>query len=64
MVAVFPANIYQYTHGATMVGAGPEGPLPLEYHYARLAVQVLLLGVLSLLSKGRGRDRVGAEEGA
>ena len=64
MVAVFPANIYQYTHGATMAGAGPDGPLPLEYHYARLAAQVLLLSALSLLSRGRDRDRVEAEEGA
>ena len=41
-----------------MVGAGPDdGPLPLEYHYARLAIQVLLLSVLSLLSKEEGRTR-------
>ena len=64
MVAVFPANIYQYTHGATMAGAGPEGPLPLEYHYARLAAQIVLLGALSLLSKGRDSDRVETEENA
>lgn len=64
MIAVFPANIYQYTHGATMAGAGPDGPLPLEYHYARLAAQVLLLSALSLLSRGRDCDRVEAEEGA
>jgi len=51
MVAVFPANIYQYTHGAVMVGAGPDGPLPLEYHYVRLAVQIVLLSALSLISK-------------
>ena len=38
-----------------MVGAGPDGPLPLEYHYARLAIQIVLLSVLSLLSKEEGR---------
>lgn len=55
MVAVFPANIYQYTHGAVMVGAGPDGPLALEYHYVRLVVQIVLLSLLSLLSKEEGK---------
>ena len=55
MVAVFPVNVYQYTHGAIMVGAGPDdGPLSLDYHYVRLALQVLLLSALSLLSKEEG----------
>lgn len=40
-----------------MVGVGPEGPLPLDYHYARLAIQIVLLSVLSLLSKEEGRTR-------
>ena len=58
MVAVFPANIYQYTHGAIMVGAGPDdGPLALEYHYVRLAVQIVLLSILSLLSKEEGKSK-------
>ena len=61
MVAVFPANIYQYTHGAIMVGlpgpetGAPDGPLPLDYHYVRLAVQIVLLSLLSVLSKEEGK---------
>ena len=55
MVAVFPVNIYQYTHGAIMVGAGPDGPLDLSYHYVRLALQIGLLVALELLSKEEGR---------
>ena len=64
MVAVFPANIYQYTHGALMEGIGPatDGPLPLEYHYARLAIQIALLGLLSLLSREEGRVPTAREE--
>lgn len=46
-VAVTPANIYMYTHGAIMVGAGPDGPLPLEFHYIRFAMQVVLLTILA-----------------
>ena len=46
-VAVTPANIYMYTHGATM-GAGP---LPLSFHYVRFAVQCVLLGLLATLAK-------------
>jgi len=62
MIAVFPANIYQYTHGAIMVGAGPsDGPLPLEYHYVRLAVQIGLLSILSLLSKEEGKTKAGGD---
>jgi len=46
-VAVTPANIYMYTHGATM-GAGP---LPLAFHYVRFAFQCVLLGLLATLAK-------------
>ena len=46
-IAVTPANIYMYTHGATM-GAGP---LPLAFHYGRFAVQCVLLGLLATLAK-------------
>ena len=57
MVAVFPANVYEYTHGAIMVGLGPgdDGPLPLESHYTRLVVQIVLLSLLSLLSREEGK---------
>jgi len=65
MVAVFPANIYQYTHGAIMTGAGPDdGPLPLEYHYARLVIQVALLSALSLLSKEEGNPMLSQKAAA
>ena len=46
-VAVTPANIYMYTHGATM----GTGPLPLTFHYIRFAVQCVLLGLLATLAK-------------
>ena len=48
-VAVTPANIYMYTHGAVM---GPDmPPLDLSFHYIRFAVQVLLLSTLWILAK-------------
>mmetsp|Transcript_32479 Transcript_32479/g.77587 ORF Transcript_32479/g.77587 Transcript_32479/m.77587 type:complete len:269 (+) Transcript_32479:152-958(+) len=48
-MAVTPANIYMYTHGAVM---GPDmPPLDLSFHYIRFAVQVLLLSTLWILVK-------------
>ena len=46
VLAVTPANIYMYTHGATMTGLGPPGDLALGFHYARFAIQVALLSLL------------------
>ena len=46
-IAVTPANIYMYTHGATM----GTPPLPLAFHYVRFAVQCVLLGLLATLAK-------------
>jgi len=57
MVAVWPANIYQWTHGAVMVGAGPDGPLDVSYHYVRLVLQVLLLTGLTFLSREEGNAK-------
>ena len=40
----------------------PDGPLPLDYHYVRLVVQIVLLSLLSVLSKEeakQGHRRVG-----
>ena len=51
MIAVWPANVYMYTHGATMTGAGPDGPLPLDFHYVRICIQIVLLTVLGFLSR-------------
>ena len=53
-LCVTPANIYMYTHGAMMEGLGPDtgAPLPVEFHYLRLGMQVL---ILSILWKNRGR---------
>lgn len=48
-IVVTPANIYMWTHGATM---GPDmGQLDISFHYIRFAVQVLLLSLLITLAK-------------
>ena len=51
MIAVWPSNLYMYTHGATMPGAGPDGPLPLDFHYVRICIQIVLLTVLGFLAQ-------------
>ncbi|KAJ1455974.1 hypothetical protein M885DRAFT_564725 [Pelagophyceae sp. CCMP2097] len=48
--AVTPANIYMYTHGAIMVGAGPPGALDVSFHYVRFAAQVVLLSILKTIA--------------
>lgn len=48
-ILVTPANIYMYTHGATM-GEG-MGALDLSFHYFRFGLQVLLLSLLFVLAK-------------
>lgn len=50
-LAVSPANIYMYTHGATMPGAGPDGPLDVEFHYVRFVAQVVVLSLLAANSR-------------
>lgn len=46
-LVVTPANIYMYTHGAQMVGLTPgDQPIPVEAHYARALLQVILLSIL------------------
>ena len=57
--AISPANVYMYTHGALMPGAGPDGPLALDFHYVRFAIQVLLLSQLAALA---GEEAVGRAE--
>lgn len=43
-----------------MIGAGPDdGPLSLDYHYLRLVIQIVLLSILSLLSKEEGKTKAG-----
>lgn len=49
-LAVTPANIYMYTHGALMVGAGPDGPLDVSFHYVRFVAQILLLSILTAIA--------------
>lgn len=51
VLAVTPANIYMYTHGAEMVGLGPPGPLPVTFHYVRFVLQVALLTILGDLAR-------------
>lgn len=46
-IVVSPANIYMYTHGAQMVGLTPgDATIPVEGHYIRCALQVVLLSIL------------------
>lgn len=48
-LAVTPANIYMFTHGAMMEGLpGPAsaGPIPVSAHAVRLGLQCVLLGML------------------
>ena len=39
-----------YTHGALMVGAGPDGPLDVSFHYVRFVAQILLLSILTAIA--------------
>ena len=48
-VLVTPANIYMYTHGATM--GDNMGELDVSFHYVRFVVQVLFLSLLFVVAK-------------
>lgn len=47
-ILVTPANIYMYTHGATM---GDMPPLDLSFHHLRFAIQVAFLSLLITLAR-------------
>eukprot|EP00960_Hanusia_phi_P052988 761777-Hanusia_phi.AAC.4 len=59
-VAVTPANIYMYTHGATMPGLGPPGEIPVSFHAVRGLLQVVLLSLLWGMSAGEGSEKSNA----
>lgn len=48
-LVVTPANIYMFTHGATMGEA--MGPLAVSFHAIRFAVQIVVLSLLLALAK-------------
>lgn len=50
-LAITPSNIYMYTHGAIMIGSGPDAALDLSFHYIRFGFQVLLLSLLLTLAR-------------
>lgn len=56
-VAVTPANIYMFTHGATMSGIGPPGDLPISFHAIRGAAQIVLLSLLWGIYTNPYRDK-------
>ena len=49
-LAVTPANIFMYTHGAKL--PMDSDPLPLQFHAIRWAMQVVLLGFLYQMGEG------------
>jgi uncharacterized membrane protein len=49
-LAVTPANIYMYTHGARLPKEGPA--VPISFHVIRGAFQVVLLGLLYQMGEG------------
>ena len=49
-LAVTPANIFMYTHGAKL--PMDSDPLPLNFHAIRWAMQVVLLGFLYQMGEG------------
>jgi len=51
-VAITPANIYMYTHGARLPLSQPSPPV--IFHYIRFAIQALLLGLLLDLVATKG----------
>jgi uncharacterized membrane protein len=49
-IAVTPANIYMYTHGAKLPMDGPT--IPISFHAIRGIMQVVLLGLLFQMGEG------------
>jgi uncharacterized membrane protein len=49
-LAVTPANIYMYTHGAKLPMDGPE--VPVVGHAIRGVMQIILLGLLYQMGEG------------
>lgn len=49
-LAVTPANIFMWTHGAKLPREGPD--VPVSFHYVRAGMQVLLLSLLYEMGAG------------
>jgi uncharacterized membrane protein len=49
-LAMTPANIYMYTHGARLPKEGPA--VPISFHVIRGAFQIVLLGLLYQMGEG------------
>jgi len=57
VLAVSPANMYMFTHGAVMPGVTPD-ELPLGWHAGRFVAQALVLSVLLTTAQVRLRHTV------
>ena len=51
-IAVTPANIYMYTHGAKLPANDEAAAVPMQFHYIRFVFQIILLSLLYQMGQG------------